>query len=362
MTRTIFVSLCATVLALLATPAAAQLAPTRESARQTLEDAPLVGEPSTSRMPAPTLLAQSRSQAQRPAPLRRRRGTFVGYVDDALVESNVRIRFDAAAGNTVPDRAEFFYAKCGCYRGLVGTPAFDPDSPGPGPGAANDLKFQQLYLEGEFMVAPGFSLLGQVPLRWLQPQSFIPGTGGSFPNQSGLGDIRAGVKLGFVDTAATTATVKAQFYFPTGDASSGLGTDHASFEPAILLWNELAPKVTLESQFGVWLPIGGAAPVPTNADGHFAGRLLYYGIGPSFTVYESGQTRVAPVVELVGWHILDGNQTAASSDASGVNIVNLKIGARFVVDKGSFYAGWGRALTDAAWYTDIVRFEYRYSF
>ena len=114
----------------------------------------------------------------------------------------------------------------------------------------------------------------------------------------------------------------------------------------------------------MWLPIGGANPVPTNADGHFAGRLFYYGIGPSFTVYETTRTRLAPVVELVGWHVLDGNQTSAtdSPDADGTNIVNLKIGARFFVDKGSFYAGYGHALTDAAWYTDVVRFEYRYSF
>ncbi len=76
--------------------------------------------------------------------------------------------------------------------------------------------------------------------------------------------------------------------------------------------NELSPKFQLESQFGVWLPIGGANPVPTNADGHFAGRLFYYGIGPSFVVYESGRTHLAPVVELVGWHVQDGNQTAAS--------------------------------------------------
>ena len=59
---------------------------------------------------------------------------------------------------------------------------------------------------------------------------------------------------------------------------------------------------------------------------------------------------------------MDGNQTAPDSDAGGTNIVNLKLGARFVVDKGSFYAGWGHALTDDVWYGDIVRVEYRYSF
>jgi hypothetical protein len=357
MTRTTFVSLCAIVLGL-AAPAAAQLAPPRDA------DLTSVGSASLAAAPATSLLSQSQSQAPRLPPVRRRRGTFVGYIDDALTQSNVRIRFDAASGNTVPDRAEFFYAKCGCYRGLAvaNPPAFDPDAPGPGPGAANDIKFQQLYLEGEYEVTPQLSVLGQIPLRWLQPKSFIAGTGDPFPNQSGFGDIRAGAKLAFVNTAVTTASVKVQFYFPSGDSTKGLGTDHASWEPALLLWNELTPRVNLESQIGVWLPVGGAAPVPTAADGHFAGRVFYYGIGPSFTVYESGRTRVAPVVELVGWHVMDGNETGGTGDASGTNIVNLKIGARFVVDRGSFYAGYGHALTDAAWYTDIVRFEYRYSF
>jgi len=358
MTRTTFVSLCAIVLGL-AAPASAQLAPPRDAGLTSVDPAW-----SAAVAPASSLLAQSRSQAPRLPPVRRRRGTFVGYIDDAITESNVRIRFDAASGNTVPDRAEFFYAKCGCYRGLavLNPAAFDPDAPGPGGGAASDLKFQQLYLEGEYQVAPQFSVLGQVPLRWLQPQSFIAGTGDPFSNQSGFGDIRVGAKLAFVDTAVTTASVKVQFYFPTGESSKGLGTNHASWEPAVLLLNELSPRLTLESQFGVWLPVGGSAPVPTNADGHFAGRLFYYGIGPSFTVYDSGATRISPVVELVGWHVQDGNQTAAVSDASGVNIFNLKIGARIGVQHGSFYAGYGHALTDAAWYTDIVRFEYRYSF
>ena len=356
MIRAIYVSLCAIVLAV-AAPAAAQIVRPPDSGFTTAEEAP-----SSSRTPAPALLAESSSQTPRITPPRRRRGTFVGYIDDAIVQSNVRVRFDAATGNSVPDRAEFFYAKCGCYRSLDRThPGFDPNAPGPGPGIVSDLQFQQLVLEGEYAVLPQLSLLAQMPLRWLQPQAFAPGTG-SFSNHGGLGDIRAGAKLSFVDSATTAATVKAQFYFPSGDALNGLGTDHASFEPAFLMWNELTPKLTLESQFGVWLPMGGADPVPTTADGHFAGKLFYYGIGPSFTVYETARTRIAPVVELVGWHVQDGNQTAASFDASGTNIVNLKIGARFVVDKGSFYVGYGTALTDAVWYTDILRVEYRYSF
>ena len=360
MTRSTFICLCAIVLGL-AARASAQSAPPREGGLGLVDQAWLAAS-----SPAPPLLAQGRSPAPQPSPVRRRRGTFVGYIDDALPESNLRVRFDAAGGNTAPDRAEFFYAKCGCYRGLgAAHPGFDPDAPGPGLGAASDITFQQLYLEGEFEIVPQLSVLGQIPLRWLQPKAFIPGTGPEFSDQSGLGDIRVGAKLAFVDTPAATASVKVQFYFPSGDASKGLGTNHATVEPAVLLWNELSPRVNLESQLGVWLPVGGSAPVPTVADGHFAGRVFYYGIGPSFTVYESDRTRIAPVVELVGWRVMKGNLTPedlTNFDASGTNIVNLKIGARFVVDRGSFYAGYGRALTDAVWYTDIFRFEYRYGF
>jgi len=357
MTRSIFVSLCAILLGL-AAPAAAQLAPPRTGDITRVDAAWLAAD-------APALLAQSRPQAPRPAPVRRRRGTFVGYIDDALTESNVRIRFDAAGGTPTPDMAEFFYAKCAGFSLLAGTPLFDPDAAGPGSAAANDLNFQQLYLESEYEVVDRISVLGQVPIRWLQPQSFIAGVGTPFSDQSGIGDIRVGAKVAFVDTPRTTGSVKVQFYFPTGDSSKGLGTNHVSVEPALLLWNEISSIVTLESQVGVWLPIGGSAPVPTAADGHFAGRVLSYGIGPSFMVYDQGRTRIAPVVELVGWHVMDGNVTRSdltNFDASGTDIVNLKIGVRVGVDRGSFYAGYGRALTDSAWYTDIVRFEYRYSF
>ena len=42
--------------------------------------------------------------------------------------------------------------------------------------------------------------------------------------------------------------------------------------------------------------------------------------------------RLAPVVELVGWRVLSGFQTvAATVDAGGTNIVNLKFGARLLI-------------------------------
>src|SRR5262245_40738772 len=65
----------------------------------------------------------------------RRRGSMVGYIEDTMVGSKVRVRFDAGMHNRAPDRAEFFYGKCGCYRDLpTNQPAYDPNAAGPGPG------------------------------------------------------------------------------------------------------------------------------------------------------------------------------------------------------------------------------------
>ena len=184
-----------------------------------------------------------------------------------------------------------------------------------------------------------------------------------FPSQSGIGDIRAGAKLAMLSTDEQSLTAQAQFFMPTGDAAKALGTDHASFEPELLYMRQLSGIATLESQFGVWIPFGGSAGVPTSVDENFSGSVLNYGIGSGIELLRRSRFTLGPVVELVGWHVLGGFQTAAVSEADGINIVNLKIGARTVIaDRHSVYVGWGHHLTDETWYDDIVRFEYRHSF
>jgi Putative MetA-pathway of phenol degradation len=319
---------------------------------------------------APAPVFQPRPPAPPSADLNspRRRGSMVGYIDDAVVSSKLRVRFETALHDNLPDRAEFFYAKCGCYRFLPTTnSAYDPAAPGPGPGIVTDLNFQQAYVQGEYAPTDRFSVFAELPTRWIQPQSFAGG-GPGFANQAGIGDLRAGVKLALLDAPDHQLTVQLRSYLPTGDAGSGLGTNHWSVEPAILYYQQVSDRVAVESQVNVWVPIGGSIGVPPATGGNFSGSVFSYGIGPSFEVYRSGSVRFVPVVELVGWHVLAGQQTEppASSeptDASGTNIVNLKIGARTSWDRReSIYVGYGRALTTSHWYEDIVRVEYRYSF
>ncbi len=328
------------------------------------------GAPSTS-APASIAVTPAASSQQPPAPLglrATRRPSMVGYIDNGLVQSQVRFRFDSGFGNDRPDRAEFFYAKCGCYQGLPTTAgAFDPDAPGPGGGIATALNFRQLYLDAEYAPHSRFSVFAEIPMRWIQPQAFSLG---SFSNQAGLGDIRAGAKLALVSSPNSSLTIQLRGYFPSGSGSDGLGTKHGSFEPALLYHQQFSDRLALESQIGDWHPTGGSAGVPTASSDQFSGDVLFYGVGPSYEVYRSDTIRFAPVVELVGWNVRGGFQTrlggpveGVADIANGTNIVNLKLGGRIILhDRSSFYVGYGRALTDDVWYEDIVRLEYRYSF
>jgi hypothetical protein len=294
-----------------------------------------------------------------------RRNSMIGYIDDAIIESQIRVRFDVGWGNRAPDRAEFFYAKCGCFRDLQNNPnpnvaaLFDPNAPGPGPGVVTDMDFRHLMVEAEYAFGGRLSVFGEIPLRWIQPQSFDGGAQG-FGNQGGFGDLRVGAKAGLISSRDHALTARLQLYFPTGDPADGMGTDHVSFEPSLVSFYR-RDRFGLESQFGFWLPVGGSdGPRPT-IDDRFAGNVLLYGVGPSYVVYDNGTVALAPVVELFGWHVMSGF-AAANVDASGTNIVNLKMGLRTNFHKGSFYVGYGHALTDDSWYDDIVRLEYRYSF
>jgi hypothetical protein len=297
----------------------------------------------------------------------KRRGSMVGYIEDATIRTELRIRFDGGFGVDSPDRAEFFYGKCGCYRDLAGSPLLDADAPGPGPGIVTDLDFQQFNVMGQFAVSDRLSVFGELPLlQSIRPQSFVPGTG-SFGNTSGIGDLKAGLKVGLVSDERRSATVMLRASLPTGDARKGLGTDHASIEPAFLYRHDLNDRVSIESQIGDWHPFGGSrGPLPT--DDKFTGDVIYYGIGPSFDVVHTDKVQFTPVIELVGWHVVRGFETKTlltplGGDAKGVNIVNIKVGARTTfANGGSFYVGFGRALTDAVWYDKMLRVEYRAGF
>jgi hypothetical protein len=282
-------------------------------------------------------------------------GSMVGYIDNAIVGSEIRIRFDAGFGTNAPDRAEYFYAQCGCEGGT---------SRGPKPGIATNLNFQQLYMRGEYAPLKRLSFFVELPFRWLQPLSFANNAPG-FANQAGLADMQAGVKFAVIASHQRFLTLQLVGQFPSGDSTRGLGTAHYSFAPSLLFFQKIGDRIGFEAQAGDSHPTGGDTP-------GFAGDVFTYGIGPSYELYRGETVRITPVLELVGWRVIEGMETNPAligivkppvQSADGINIVNMKIGARTSIgNHNSIYVGFGEALTHDIWYKHILRIEYRYTF
>jgi hypothetical protein len=290
--------------------------------------------------------------------------SMVGYIDDAIIHPEVRVRFDSARDDETPDRAEFFYAKCGCYGAIPSTnAAFDPRTPGPGPGIPKAVNFQQLYFYGEVAPHPRLSFFTQLPFRWLQPQSF-PGTSQAFPSSGGFGDVQLGIKFAPIVSTRRYVTLQFKTFLPSGDAGLGLGTHHYSIEPSLLYYQRLSERLSVEAEVGDTHPIGTSSGVPTATSHGFAGDVFFYGAGPSYKFINDEKFGLAGVLEVVGWNVRSGYVTGpANPSTAGVNIVNMKVGPRMSFGSHhSLYIGYGIALTSAKWYRDILRTEYRYSF
>jgi len=154
------------------------------------------------------------------------------------------------------------------------------------------------------------------------------------------------------------ATFQFRTYAPTGDSRRGLGTNHVTLEPALLVFDRLADRLVLESELRLWTPVGGT---------DFAGEIVRYGIGLHYDLFSTSHCTYTPVAEFVGWTLLDGKETvvpptgaAFVHDAGGETIVNAKLGLRVKFDDwGDVYTGYGRPLTGDRWYENTFRLEFR---
>jgi len=269
----------------------------------------------------------------------------VGYIDNAIPRTQYRFRYDSAYRNNRPDRAEFFYAKCGCFK----TVGLDPQADGP-PLPETNVDYQDLTNYIEYAFSNRFSAFVDLPVRILNPTVNA--------NAYGFADMIAGFKTAIVAEQDRYVTFQLKGYFPSGDSDRGLGTNHYSVEPGLLFYQGLSERMTFEGEVRYWVPIGGT---------NFAGQVVRYGAGLSYQVVKTCDWNLSPVIETVGWSVLNGKQfdglTGAVSEAGGNFILNAKAGLRFNYGEHiSVYGGYGRALTGAVWYKDLARVELRLSF
>jgi hypothetical protein len=263
-----------------------------------------------------------------------------GYIDDAIPGDQVRLRFDASYNDNRPNRAEFFWPQGGVH--------------GPGlplPEARVDYQDLSAYLE---LLATGrLSGFVEVPWRFVNPEINA--------NHNGLSDMNAGFKYALIDDSDIVATFQFRTYIPTGNGHLGLGTEHVSLEPALLLWSALGEGFGLEAELRYWASVGGT---------DFAGDILRYGVGVHYDLPRWGGVLLSPTLTFVGWTVVSGKESvlrptgvATVDDAAGETIVNVKIGVRAQSEHcGDLFVGYGHALTGDRWYADTVRVEWRLAF
>lgn len=291
-----------------------------------------------------------------------------GYIDPAVIQSRVRLRFDAGFDNAFPDRAEFFYAQCGCF-----------PAPARGPGSSNPLQlassvnYQEYGAYMEYAVVPRLSGFVELPIRsidfQLTPAAQAQTQAQPIADASGLSDITAGIRYGLIAAENQAVTFQLRVYTPTGDAGRGLGTGHASLEPALLAQHRWTEDVNTFGEVRIWVPFSDA----TAGGANFAGPVLRYGLGASYRLHEVAwddtYRRLDGVVEFVGWTVLDGQKLdilalpgPGPQSARGDTIGNIKVGLRGNLNGHSLFVGYGHCVTQEAWYSDILRVDYTIPF
>ncbi len=276
------------------------------------------------------------------------------YIDNAIVNNMFRYRFDAAYNNPLPDRAEFFYAQCGCF----GPQAQGPLQP------ERSVDYQELTPYFERALSNRFSLFAETPVRFINPEVN--------DNTAGFGDMNLGFKRSLYAQNQRYLTGQFRVYVPTGDADRGLGTHHVSLEPGLLYLRRVNDRTVTQGEFRVWIPLSNAQANVGNQPQNFAGTVLRFGYGVGYDLLKLDtccqRRRLTGTFESVGWYITDGlafdgnNPAAGAFSVAGDTIVNLKTGLRYSAGRQSVASSYGFAVTGDRWYSDIMRVEYRYVF
>ncbi len=315
--------------------------------------------PSVSIAPESSGLALSGSTVAMAAP---------GYVDFAVPVSQFRLRYDAAYDDNRPDRAEFFYGKCGCFA------AQGVRAPGP-PLLETRVDYQEVRPYLEYALNNRFSAFIEAPIRFINPEQNA--------NEAGFSNLLAGFKYAMVACPDQYLTFQFSVSTPTADVDRGLGNELTALEPGILYYRQLTDRLAWHAELRDWIPIGGT---------DFAGNILRYGSALSYVAASGCNWRVTPIGEMVGWTVLGGKELVVANpgvpngnadptlgvpaftsvkDAAGDTIVNAKVGVRFGfgplvgpanLSRSDLYIGYGRALTGTVWYKDILRVEYGWRF
>jgi hypothetical protein len=265
--------------------------------------------------------------------------SVVSFIDSAVPMSQVKLLIDANYGDRQPTRAAYLFPKSG----LPGSPGWQT------PETNVDWQLLTSYIEVAYQGI--FSGFLQLPTMWVNPQVN--------DNAWGMADIQAGLKVALLSGTGFTSSFEVRGTIPTR-TGPGLSTYHYSVEPGLLFYLQPSELITVEGELRYWIPIDGT---------DFAGDIARYGIGISLGQRSYDAMWCTPVIEVIGWTVLGGEEMVSMPDgffvqsARGETIVNGIAGLRFGLgDSADIYVGYGRAFSGDAWQRDLWRLEFRMRF
>lgn len=250
------------------------------------------------------------------------------------------IRVDSVYNLTLPDRAEYHWARSGGFSGR-------------GPATEQSVDYQDI----RFITETGgetFSIATEVPIRVLDPE--VNG------NTAGMGDMSIASRLVLVDGRRWQLTQFFKTHLLTGATSKGLGTGHVSLEPGVLIRYKWSETTYVHSEIRYWFALPGH-PV-------HAGQVLRTGVGISHLFHETDSFAVIPTLEFVTMSVLDGQKTPFGGvpvDVDGDSVAHIFPGLRFVADTGGDFGlfelgiGGGFDIGSTGWYDSMLRLELRWS-
>lgn len=299
-----------------------------------------------------------------------------GYIDSAVIQTRIRVRYDNAQGANDAARAGFMYPTPASNNNNNVTGGRGPVAFGGGAPGSGDIDMEEVSTYIELAVRERFSLFLDVPVRWVGPIDFQGATGFDNGTQRGAGDIRAGFRWGWIDDPCEHLTLQVRTWLPTGDARTALGTGNTAIDVGLIYDQQIGSRTRFYAEINDWQTLDAVTLADTGGSGidpsllNQDANILRGGVGLGYDLLECG-TRCEPSVltilgEVVAWTVLDGNtvdlNTSLLSDAEGDTIVNGKYGVRYVKGVHSMYAGYGHNWTSDRWYSDLLRLEYQRAF
>jgi len=256
--------------------------------------------------------------------------------------SQLRIRWDGGYNVTLPDRAEYFWARAdGQGQGPL---------PAPGALAATRLRYQEarFYLE---TAIDTLSVFVEAPYR---SQDAVDADA-----RSGFGDLAAGFKTLLYDCELLQIAGQLRVEIPTGNGRKGLGVEHTSLEPSLLCGLRLAPHTYLQLQVAEWIPLDG--------DETYAGAILHYHASLNHVLVRFlPDVPLIGVAEFAGYTFQDGAYTdpisgtvSANNDTYLYASGGLRLFLGRAVDLGLSVRN---ALTDQHLEGTLYRAEFRWRF